>query len=262
MNEFDDIGVTAAMLELIDSVESNSHNVNPPNPNPAQEQATNQNLITEAKRVPHGQPQQQVAVLRQRIETLSDSIHIAIARERAGRRQHVRQQLEVTKRRLDILWKQNFKVGDNVLVKCKGDKNLPSRPGLIIEVTPSAYKVVLKCNSPTDQKGGTLPLAIERSRSNKTGRYLRIRSGVAPSKTTAKERQRLGSAYALLAANKLPGMLVILILIYYFPLKPVYEVWTTCSKPAHTLHLQLFCLAIQEINAVLWRWRSNVKGMS
>ena len=204
MAEFDDIGVTAAMLELVASAEASSSSCDVRS---AQTQDINSNhLLAQAKQVSHGQPQQQVDVLRQRIATLSDSIQIAAARERTERRQHIRHQLKSTEKKLDILWKQNFHVGDKVLVKCKGDRNLPVRDAIITGITTTAFQVILTSNASAENKVRA-QLSIERRRSS-NDRYLRIISGVPPSKTTAKERNRLGSAYALLMADKMPGMSV------------------------------------------------------
>ena len=197
--------VFPAMLELFDSV-MESRPARPQVDLQSNLQDNNRDLLSVASRIPIGQPQQQVTALNQRIETLHDAIKIASARERSERRQHIRSQLAKTINRLDFLWKQAFKSGDNVLIKLKGDRNLPNRPARVISFTETTYTVVLKSSPSADNQKSRQEVVIERNRSSKTGRYLRIRSGVPPSKITANERKRLASAYALLIDNKLPGV--------------------------------------------------------
>ena len=72
--------------------------------------------------MPLGHPQQAVDELGQRLTSLSDVMKIVQAKERSRRRQEVATQLQSTTRQLNIIYKQNFTIGDRVLVKhkCRG----------------------------------------------------------------------------------------------------------------------------------------------
>jgi hypothetical protein len=117
--EFDDIVVTEA--ELVAAIEASPTKTSNQDVHDMAETTSNDStrVVEAASQMPSGHPQQAVEELGQRLTSLSDALKIAKAKERSRRRHEVTTQLQSTIRQLNILYKQNFKVGDRVLVKHK-----------------------------------------------------------------------------------------------------------------------------------------------
>jgi hypothetical protein len=103
MSEFDDIVVTEADLEAAAAASPTKKS----------------SIVSEAARMPSGHAQQAVDVLHQRIAALGDAFNIQKATERSRRRKEVAEQLKLTIKSLDRVYKQNFQPGHKVLMKYK-----------------------------------------------------------------------------------------------------------------------------------------------
>jgi hypothetical protein len=166
-------------------------------------------VVETASRMPSGHPQQAVDELGQRITSLADALKIAQAKERSQRRQEVASQLKSTTRQIDLVYKQNFKIGDRVLIKHKSRGN-PSCPATVTCKCKTGFTVKLSGPKlPSGQCiGNSLKVCNSRSRRGKyAGRYLNIWNAKRMSRKGAlpQERKRLGEAYTCLQEGNIPN---------------------------------------------------------
>ena len=88
-----------------------------------------------------GTPTQQFTQLYNRVQDLGEHIQIKAIQERKLRRSQITNLLPKKYTELDVLWNQNFCVGDAVLVKFTGESKRPTWPAEVVEILSAEFVV-------------------------------------------------------------------------------------------------------------------------